>query len=120
MEIVFSEKKPIYKQIVEFFQLEIYKGKFKPGDKLPSLWNLLKYISVNPNTMKKALKELEMEGLIYKNEELDFIITEDEKIISDKKNDFFENKIEVFLKEMTELGLEKEILLNHIRYYKKE
>lgn len=51
--------RPIFIQIVERIQMEIISGKYSPGDKLPSVRDLAAVAAVNPNTMQKALTELE-------------------------------------------------------------
>ena len=57
--------RPIYLQLMERIQHDIISGTYKPGDKLPSVRELAMEASVNPNTMQKALSELERIGLIY-------------------------------------------------------
>lgn len=57
--------RPIFIQIVERIQMEIISGKYSPGDKLPSVRDLAAVAAVNPNTMQKALTELERTGLVY-------------------------------------------------------
>ena len=54
-----SADKPIYSQLVEIIQLQIISGRYKAGDRLPSVRELAAEASVNPNTMQKALAELE-------------------------------------------------------------
>lgn len=65
MEWKFNENLPIYHQIIEQLKTQIAVGKLKPGDKLPSVRELAVEAEVNPNTMQKALQELEREGLLY-------------------------------------------------------
>ena len=57
--------RPIFIQIVERIQMEIISGKYRPGDKLPSVRDLAAEAAGNPNTMQKALAELEREGVLY-------------------------------------------------------
>ena len=56
--------RPIYLQIIERVQMDIVTGQYQPGDKLPSVRDLAQEAAVNPNTMQKALSELERSGLI--------------------------------------------------------
>ena len=56
--------RPIYAQILEIIQMQIISGKYQPGDKIPSVRELAADAGVNPNTMQKALSELERSGLI--------------------------------------------------------
>ncbi|AOZ89633.1 GntR family transcriptional regulator [Bacillus xiamenensis] len=55
---------PIYEQIIEQMKILCLKGVVKPGDKLPSVRELATIIIANPNTVSKAYKELEREGII--------------------------------------------------------
>ena len=57
--------RPIYLQLMERIQTDIVSGKYKPGEKLPSVRELALDAAVNPNTMQKALSELERIGLVY-------------------------------------------------------
>ena len=57
--------RPIYLQLMERIQQDIVSGIYKPGDRLPSVRDLAVEAAVNPNTMQKALSELERSGLVY-------------------------------------------------------
>ena len=59
-----NSDRPIFLQIVERIQMDIISGKYKPGDKLPSVRELAAEAAVNPNTMQKAFSELERTGLV--------------------------------------------------------
>ncbi len=56
---------PIYLQIVRQFQYLIATGSLKKGDELPPVRTLAQQLLINPNTVAKAYKELESQGLIY-------------------------------------------------------
>ena len=92
--------RPIYSQLLEYIQIFIISGKYKPGEKLPSVRDLAEEASVNPNTMQKALAELERVGLVYTQRTNGRFITEDENMIRMLKEnvaqaqirEFFDNK----------------------------
>ena len=65
MSWVLDSGRSIYLQIVERIELEIVSGKYKPGDKIPSVRELAVEAGVNPNTMQKAMVELERDGLVH-------------------------------------------------------
>ena len=65
MRWVFDNNLPIYLQIVNYLSMEIASGKIQPGEKLPSVRDLASQASVNPNTVQKALAELERYELCY-------------------------------------------------------
>ena len=60
----YRDAKPIYTQIVENFRTQIAAGILQPGDKLPSVRELATNLSINPNTIQRAYRELELQGTI--------------------------------------------------------
>ena len=61
----FNNESPIYLQIVAAIKMQIAQGTLKPGDQVPAVRELAMTAGVNPNTMQKALAELEREGVLY-------------------------------------------------------
>ena len=61
----FDQDRPLYAQLIEKLQRAIVSGAYEPGAKIPSVRELAAEAGVNPNTMQKALTELEQQGLIY-------------------------------------------------------
>ena len=61
----FDETRPIYSQLIEQFTFAILSGELSPGEKLPGVRDLALAAAVNPNTMQRALAELERSGLLY-------------------------------------------------------
>ena len=103
-----TSDRPIFMQIIEIIQLEIISGKYHPGDKLPSVRDLASEAAVNPNTMQKALTELERSGLVYSQRTSGRFITEDVKMIEELKSSLAKEKIHEFLENMQKLGFQKE------------
>lgn len=106
-----NSDRPIFLQIVERIQTDIISGKYKPGDKLPSVRDLASESSVNPNTMQKAFSELERTGLVYTQRTAGRFITEDTELIDELKKDFAKEKITEFIDLMQKLGFSKEEIL---------
>lgn len=79
MEYNFDNERPIYIQLVEMLKIEIISGRIKSGEKLPSVRDFAMKAKVNPNTMQKALSELERENLIYTERTNGKYVTDDEK-----------------------------------------
>ena len=71
-----DSQRPIYAQIIERVQLDIITGRYAPGSRLPSVRELAAQAAVNPNTMQKALSELESGGLIYAHRTSGRFVTE--------------------------------------------
>lgn len=96
--------RPIYTQLLEYIQLAIISGNFLPGDKLPSVRDLAAEASVNPNTMQKALVELERNGLVYTQRTSGRFITEDVNMIKGLKEKIARQQISEFFEAMKRLG----------------
>ncbi len=103
-----NSDRPIFIQIIERIQTDIICGVYKPGDKLPSVRELAQEASVNPNTMQKALSELERTGLVYSQRTSGRFITEDTAMIENLKSELAKEIIEQFLDRMKKLGIQKE------------
>ena len=103
-----NNDRPIYAQIIERIEMQIISGYYKPGDRLPSVREFAAGAGVNPNTMQKALGELERKQLIITQRTSGKVVTEDYSMIEDVKKQFASEQIKMFLKKMNELGIDKE------------
>ena len=63
--IDYQDKRPIYEQIIDRFQILILNGALEPDMQLPSVRALVVELSINANTIQRAYSELERRGLIY-------------------------------------------------------
>ena len=115
MRIDFNNERPIYLQLVENIRLEIISGKLRQGDKLPSVREYALKVRVNPNTMQKALSELENELLIYTERTNGKYVTTDEKLINKLKEEYVKDKTKTFLEDMSELSIDKEKAIDYIK-----
>ena len=100
--------RPIYLQLMERIQQDIVSGIYKPGDRLPSVRDLAVEAAVNPNTMQKALSELERSGLVYSQRTSGRFITEDTQLLDEMKTSLAYEHILQFLEKMKQLGFQKE------------
>ncbi len=98
---------PIYAQLVEQIKQEIVSGGFPPGQRLPSVRDLATEAGVNPNTMQRALAELERDGLVYSQRTAGRFVTEDKLMIEQAKLGLARERIQQFLQSMSRLGYEK-------------
>ena len=112
--------RPIYLQLMERIQHDIISGTYKPGDKLPSVRELAMEASVNPNTMQKALSELERIGLVHSRRTSGRFITEDETMIKQLKTETATEHIREFLKSMEYLGFTRPEILEPVQDTMKE
>ena len=103
-----DSSRPIYLQIIERVQMDIITGRYQPGDKLPSVRDLAQEAAVNPNTMQKALSELERSGLIYPQRTSGRFITEDKELIHQMKKELAAAEVSAFVAHMKQLGITPE------------
>lgn len=112
--------RPIYAQILERIQMQIVSGVYQPGDKMPSVRELAIQAGVNPNTMQKALSELERSGLIITQRTSGRNVTEDMDMIKATRKQLAGEQIQEFLKKMQELGFEREDIIAMLQETKGE
>lgn len=111
----FENDRPIYTQILEHIELSIISGNYKPGDKLPSVRELAGDAAVNPNTMQRALAELERRMLVHSERTTGRFITEDMELISQVKERTADNYIDEFVVKMKKIGFSEDEILEMMR-----
>ena len=104
----FDNQTPIYIQIMDVIKTEIISGKYQLGQKLPSVRDFAFQFDANPNTVQKALFELEEMGLIVTERTSGKYVTSDEKVLLDKRFLVVDKIIEDFFKSMAKIGIDKE------------
>ena len=111
MKWYIDSDRPIYKQLVEQIELRIISGVYAPGDKLESVREMAMDAGVNPNTMQKALAELERMELVFAQRTSGRFITEDLKVIEEAKKNLADQEIGAFLEKMKKLGMGRNEIL---------
>lgn len=115
-----TSDRPIYIQLVEKLQLDIITGIYRPGEKLPSVRDLASEASVNPNTMQKALTELERGGLVYTQRTAGRFVTDDQMLIRHIRMELAASHIREFISTMRQFGMSDHEILNLIEEIMKE
>ncbi len=110
----FDNNIPIYIQLVNNLKNDIISGSINSGDKLPSVRELAISNKVNPNTMQKALGELETLGLIYTERTNGKYVTKDKELIAKFKDEYAKNITNEYLTKMQNLGCSKELILKYL------
>ena len=100
----FDADRPIYKQLKERILLMIVSGIYGAGAQLPTVRELAEEAAVNPNTLQKALTELERDGLVYALRTSGRFVTEDRALIRRAKNELAQEQIDQFLERMEAIG----------------
>lgn len=106
MDYIFNNETPIYIQLVQKIKAGIVSGELKQGERLLSVRELALTAKVNPNTMQKALAELESEGLIYTERTNGKFVTNDKKLIEKIKKELAKEKVESYLNDMKNIGID--------------
>ena len=107
MEFTFDNNIPIYIQLLEYLKIYLISGVFKSGDKLPSVRDFATTFKVNPNTMQKALAELESMKLIYTERTNGKFVTKDNKVIEKLKDEYAISLAKSYFNGMKKIGLGK-------------
>lgn len=115
-----DNNRPIYLQLMERIQQDIITGVYKPGEKLPSVRDLALDAAVNPNTMQKALSELERSGLVYAQRTSGRFITDNADLLRQLKKKMASSYVTDFLEKMTQLGFSTEEIPDLIQSINKE
>ena len=102
---------PIYSQLVAQIKLGIAAGALSPGERLPSVRDLAAEAGVNPNTMQRALQELERQGLVYSQRTSGRFVPEETDVIENAKRSLADEQVRSFLDAMARLGYMRDDIL---------
>jgi GntR family transcriptional regulator len=104
----FSKDQPIYQQIIDFIKQRIIKGELLAGERMEAVRELALALVTNPNTVQRALSELEREEILFSRRGLGRFVTDDQEKIEELKTKEIEKVVERFLHDMKNLGLSYE------------
>ena len=97
---------PIYEQIKKEFKKEIFKGDLKPNDPLPSIRDLATELLINPNTVARAYRELEMEGFIYTRKGKGCYVSDDSsQLMTEERSSILIKSFDEVIEEAKKYGL---------------
>lgn len=115
MNADFDNNTPIYVQVLNYIKTDIISGNIKSGDKLPSVREYASMFKVNPNTMQKALIELENLGLIYTERTNGKYVTTDNKVIEKNRKEYANNIVKNYFDNMKKIGIYEKEALNYLK-----
>jgi DNA-binding transcriptional regulator YhcF (GntR family) len=113
----FDRERPIYTQIVELIQKGVLAGAYPPGSEMPSVRALALEAGVNPNTMQRALAELEVQGLLHAKRASGRQVTNDDELIGRLRERLAESNCREFVEDMSALGYGREEAARMITAY---
>ena len=114
MEWNFENDRPIYIQLVEKLKLAIVAGEYPPGERLPSVRDLAIEIKANPNTVQRALVDLEQTGLIYTQRTNGKFVTEDKELVQRIREELAKETFSKFQENMRQLGFEEDEIRQYV------
>lgn len=115
MNYIFNNERPIYIQLVEKIRIQIVSGELKTGEKLPSVRELALTAKVNPNTVQKALMELEKEELVYTERTNGKYVTTNKELIEKIKKELANEKVNNYINDMKNIGITYDEALRYLQ-----
>ena len=116
----FQSDRPIYSQLIDQIELRIISGFYPPDSRLPSVRELAAEAAVNPNTMQKALSELEQSELIYSQRTNGRFITSDTELIRHKREQVASDEVGKLFGTMRRLGYNSGQTISFVEQYAKK
>lgn len=114
-QIDLKSRKPIYEQVIDNFKLLIITGTLQENEKVPSIRDLAKTLTVTPNTVQKAYKELELQGYFYTILGQGNFISKPPIQIDTKKRDLLYNQMQQLVQELNFMKEPEERIINFIK-----
>ena len=113
----FKDNIPIYLQIEQYLYRQIALGKMKAGEKIPSVRKLALELTVNVNTVQRALQEMNTQGILYTKRGEGNFVTEDTELLSKTKQSLIDNVLDEFVQKMGKLGVKQDELVSTLENY---
>lgn len=111
----FDNNIPIYIQLVEEIKKDIISGRILPGERLSSVRDLALQMKVNPNTMQKALQELESLNLVYTERTNGKYVTTDKRLIDKYRKEYALNLSNKYFTDMESIGFTKDEVIEYLK-----
>ena len=116
----FKDNITIYLQIEQYLYRQIDLDKMKAGEKIPSVRKLALELTVNVNTVQRALQEMNTQGILYTKRGEGNFVTEDTELLSKTKQSLINNELDEFVQNMEKLGVKKDKLVSTLTEYLKD
>ena len=115
LQFHFDTNRPIYVQLVAQLELYIISGALPPGERIPSVRDLAVMAKVNPNTMQRALTELEERKLIFTERTNGKYVNSSPEAIQQNRQKYACQRIREFTAEMTRLGFKPQEVIKMLK-----
>ena len=105
MKMNLNTRDPVYVQVIRYFKEQIAKRLLEPGEEIPSRRELANKLKINPNTVQRAYKEMEGQGLIYTERNLPSRITKDEQVLKEVREELILEAVESFISSVRSINV---------------
>lgn len=105
MKLKLDNRSPVYMQVVHYFKELIANGSLEMGEEIPSRRELAAKLKINPNTVQRAYKEMEANGLIYTDGNMPSKVTEDEAVVKKVREELVSDALETFVMQINTLRI---------------
>lgn len=117
--VEFKDNIPIYLQIEQYLYRQVVMGKMKAGKKIPSVRKLAVELTVNVNTVQRALQQMNEQGILYTKRGEGNFVTKDIELLAQTKKKLIDNELSEFVQNMNKLGVEKDKIVSILKDYLK-
>ena len=114
-ELKLNEESPIYMQIVRFVKIKMVNRQVRDGDELPSRRVLSAVLEVNPNTIQKAYRLMEEEGILVSFAGSKSLLQFDEGLVDKYRKELLVMEAEKYIQEVKKMGLTAEEAMELIK-----
>ena len=120
MKWEFKNGIPIYLQIIAQIKVMIASGELRAGSKIPPVREMAVEAGVNPNTMQRALTQLEQEGLLYTQRTAGRFVSEDKNVMKELRKAMSEQYIADMFHNLEKMGMDKQEIIATVKNYEKD
>lgn len=113
----FDAAQPIYRQIIDDFKKRLIRGELKNGDRIPSQREYAEKVRVNPNTVQRAYREMEMMNMVETVRGQGTFVSADQSMLAAFKEDMARSVLAYFVEEMNSLGFNEAELTRLLQEY---
>ena len=110
----YRENRPIYAQVIERFKEQISAGALQSGDRLPSVRELAAELAINPNTIQRSYRQLEMEGWIVTVPGKGCFVCSDQRHVEEEKKRLL-SEFDRITDTLTDFGISRDTLIARLR-----
>lgn len=119
-QVEFKDNVPIYLQIEQYLYRKIAMGQLKAGEKIPSVRSLALELTVNVNTVQRALQQMNAQGILKTKRGEGNFVTEDVELLQSTRQSLINNELDEFVQNMEKLGVKDQDLVDTLNNYLKE